>query len=150
MEELARLFDLSKECVRLCEQLKECFSRERKSLIGFQIDDLLQNNIEKESLFKEISGKRESLKLLVRKKARVLEEEQHQNEWQSHQRVWDTTWRATQILCEDNQRFIRRSLTTLGLAVDHLKGLFGEQTLYSKTGAPFRVHSNGRVVEASF
>lgn len=150
MEEFARLFDLSKECVHLCEKLKECFSRERQCLIRFQIGDLSQNNVEKESLLRELRNRRESLKLLVREKARLLEAEDHQNEWQFHRRAWDTTWQATKILCEDNQRFIRRSLATLGLLVDHLKGLFGEQTLYSKTGAPFRVHSNGRVVEASF
>lgn len=137
-------FSLADECVHLCEQLTSCFRQERVSLVEFKMDELLQNNLQKESLLASLVEKRQSLREKIDPKLTET------LRWHDKKREWLRVWNVMRILCEENQLFIRHSLRNMSLIVEHLKSLLGEQSLYSPKGTRVDLRRQGKVVEARF
>ena len=70
--------------------------------------------------------------------------------WMEETEAFFKSWREVYALCEQNQRFIQHSLKNMGLIVENLKRLFGDNSLYSAAGKRVESQAPGKVVEARY
>ncbi len=144
--------------IAICEELCLCLEHEKQALISFEIDIVLENNLKKGNLISELVTTRKKLRETIKEKFVVQSGEDliplltspDKESWSSAWVQWQTAWQKTQIKCKENQRFIEHSLRNLTLFTDHLKELFGANTVYSKQGTPVDRQAQGAVVEGSY
>jgi len=155
---LRSIFLLQDECFVLAEELKTCLDEERSALIGLKTELIVHTNARKDNLGRQLKYKKKQIWNLVNSQYGLentegLEAhiaEPYRSEWLIKKANWLKIWKATSQTCETNQIFLGHSLRNLGLLVDNLKRLFGEQPLYTAKGAKAEAGSSGKVVEARF
>lgn len=155
---LRSLFFLQDECFSLATELKACLEEERKALIHLDTQLVVQTNARKENLSRTLAFKRKQMWSLVNahfgiENTEGLEQflqEPWMSQWMEKKNNWLKVWNETTRVCETNQMFLRHSLRNLGVLVDHLKRLFGDQPLYTAKGSKADSNQQGKVVEKSF
>jgi hypothetical protein len=159
MERFQRILLLSDECARLCLELQACFRRERTALIEFKMDDLIQNNFEKERVLGLLTTTKQILReTMAEETDGKYDPERFQKNlgpkdlavWAEHSRRWLTIWEELRSLCVKNQDFYKHSLRNLDSIVDNLKRLFGLHSTYTAKGTRHDLSPRGSVVEGSF
>lgn len=144
---------------KISNQLRECLNEERMALISLNMERIVQSNLRKESLLGKIKRTKHSLQLQLKALFEVskihdlsehLDSEADRREWEVLLKNWTQDWNSISALCENNQGFIQHSLKNLGVLVENLKRLFGENTVYSSSGGRKDSTTQGQVVEASY
>lgn len=159
MNTFERILFLSDECVRLCLELQGCFQNERIALIEFKMDDLIQNNFNKERLLGALTATKQKLRdAMAEKTGGIYDCEQFEKTlsasefplWVARRNEWLSTWELLRNLCEKNQNFFKHSLRNLDAIVDNLKRLFGLHSTYTSKGMRQETSPRGSVVEGSY
>jgi FlgN protein len=148
------LFNLSRQCIQLSEELQECFKRERKFLIQFKSNELLENNATKERLILELVDKRQQFRNhLTNFQDRDPEPwlgEPELSHWKNIQIEWDLSWRRLVDHTLSNQEFLKHSLRNLDMLHENISRLFGLHTVYTAKGVRVERKAHGNVVQGRF
>ena len=152
------LISLTEECIVLCAELKNILSLERRAVISFKIDDLLQNNAEKERVLAEILGKRQAIRTWVRHQFQLGDTdsvesflpEESRATWIDAKNRWLAAWDEIQVLNKQNHSLIEHSQKNLGDFTENLKRLFNEKNIYSAKGTSVGKGGPGQVVAAKY
>ena len=133
--------ELHAQCLRLCAELRECLRQERSCVIRLDMDGILECNVRKEGLGAALQHKRRELKMALQGETLSAE----------LSAAWSQAWAETRRQCEENQAFLKHSVRNMGLLVDNLKRLMGDDTpLYSNKGTPAQAGNTAKVVEAKY
>ncbi len=157
-EHFENILSLQEDCARLCLELKGCLEREQLALIQLKMEDIVQNNHLKESLLGQLSTKKAVLRRHLKEVFGVEKAEEldsllppdMKKAWQESRTRWLKVWESSRDNCERNQKFMRHSLKNMGLLLENLKRLLGENSLYSAKGTRVDLPNHGKVVEASY
>ncbi|MCB0418810.1 MAG: flagellar export chaperone FlgN [Bdellovibrionales bacterium] len=150
--------ELMRHSEALCRTLQTCLHDERRALIEFRMEDMLQNNIRKQSLLSELLNTRKQLEAQLQKNfgsqnlqavADQLEGPEKES-WLEALSSWQYEWEATRERCKLNQRFIQHSLKNLNLFAENFRRLLGVHSVYSKQGREVDIQTEGSVLKAEY
>lgn len=154
----ARIFQLNSDCIRLCDELRQCFERERRAVIHFKIDDVMETNATKEALIRYLTARKNQLRECVREQFGLSDTAELESKlegevrlrWIDARKQWLKTWEETKQACLTNQHFLKHSLKNMTLIADHFKRQFGERTTYTAQGKRLETGTSGKVVEVRY
>ncbi|MCB0405765.1 MAG: flagellar export chaperone FlgN [Bdellovibrionales bacterium] len=149
---------LMKHSEELCRQLQECLRDERRALIEFRMEDMLQNNIRKQSLLGELLSTKKQLEAQLQVRfgtdtLRAVAESlvsAEKETWLEAVESWQREWEATRERCKLNQKFIQHSLKNLNLFAENFRRLLGVHSVYSKQGKEVDIQTEGAVLKAEY
>ncbi|MEZ4751529.1 MAG: flagellar export chaperone FlgN [Bdellovibrionota bacterium] len=156
--DLSSSINLMKRSEELCLQLQDCLRDERRALIEFRMEDMLQNNIRKQSLLSDLLSTKKYLEanlqehfgtqnlLMIGEGLRG----EDRDAWLAAVESWQREWELTREKCRMNQKFIQHSLKNLNLFADNFRRLLGVHSVYSKQGREVDIQTEGSVLKAEY
>ena len=157
-KDITAIFELIDSCAFACQTLKESLDNEKKALIEFQMDALLENNQKKEMALTAVIERRERMDRWLQAELGSkdlaamdpLLAEPALSQWKVKRLEWKRLWESTKLKCKENQNFIQHSLKNLSLFAEQLKKLFSVNNTYSNKGTQVEPTREGKVVEAEY
>lgn len=142
-------------CIELAQALEACLSEERRWVIEFRTEMILENNLKKEELLRELVEKRNlSIKLLASDLCgKPATEALDQDSIQELTRLniqWKDAWQSLYKHCESNQSFLKHSLKNTEELYEDLTRAFTQTGTYSSKGIRNESMPSGNVVRGSY
>jgi hypothetical protein len=147
--------ELFADCIRLSEALQECFRQERRLLMEFKTEGILENNLTKDQLLRELVQKRHALTRTLADEFMDQLPEQVLDaaglaQLKALQARWAASWNDLHRHCENNQGFLKHSLRNLERLSENLGRLFGLPVTYTAKGVRQDSKPQGNVVEGRY
>src|SRR5690606_24699039 len=100
--------------MKICESLQECLDVERKALIHLNVDELLQNNVMKETMMARFSEEKYKLQSILSGSFGVAQLSEVETVlsgedaavWAAKHAVWKAVWGKTHKFCARNREFL--------------------------------------------
>jgi hypothetical protein len=149
------LITFTEECILLCRELIRILQVERKAVIEFETETLIQSNFEKEKTLAQLTEKRTAFRnakadLCGNHEVEDVISENLMPMWLIVKKEWIQTWEELRSLCENNHGFIRHSVRNLDLILEHLKKSLGIHSIYTAKGTKIDNQPQGNVVQGRY